>query len=647
MMKLFEPGRIGKLSVKNRIVMAAMSNKLMELDGRLSQRGIDFYTARAKGGTGLILTGAARVSRYIEQYSFTPLISEVMLDNKAYAGPLGELAEAIHDHGAKVAIQISAGQGRTIRAEVLRSAGAVAPSPLPASSDPSIMARELTIEEIERLVEAFGFAAEVVSTAGIDAIELNCHGGYIFDQFQTSLWNKRTDKYGGDLDGRLRFLLEVIEAIKKVAGADFPVIVKYGLTHYLEGGREIDEGLEIARRLEAAGVDALDIDAGCSETRYWYVPPTTQPPGCTVDLAEEVKKVVNIPVIAVGRLGYPELAERVLQEGKADFIALGRGLLADPEWATKVKQGRVEDICPCIGDNEGCHSRIHAGMYISCTVNPACGMERELAIIPADKKKTVLVVGGGPGGMEAARIAVLRGHKVTLCEKDYALGGNLIPASVPDFKHDYRILINYLSTQIEKLGVEVKLATEATPELIQEIKPEVVFVATGGTPITPEIPGVDKEKVVTAVDVLLGRKEARGIVVVLGGGLVGCETALHLAQKGKRLTIAAASDRVMRDMAVSNRMHLLKLLADANVRILTGANPLEITDEGVTLADKDGRRSTLEADTIVLAKGFEPNRGLLEALTDNVPEVYAIGDCVAPRKVLDAIREGFRLARLI
>ncbi len=249
--------------------------------------------------------------------------------------------------------------------------------------------------------------------------------------------------------------------------------------------------------------------------------------------------------------------------------------------------------------------------------------------------------------MEAARVAALRGHKVTLCEKGYALGGNLIPASVPDFKQDYRRLINYLSTQIKKRGVEIKLATKATPELIQEMKPEVVFIATGSTPIIPEIPGVDKEKVVTAIDVLLGRKKAGESVVVLGGGLVGCETALHLAQQGKKLTVAAASDSVMRDTYLVNRMHLLKLLADANVRILTGANPLEITDEGVIIADKDGIRSTLKADTVVLAKDSESNRELLETLKDKVPEIYAIGDCVEPRNVMNAIREGFRLARLI
>ncbi|MFC2006496.1 FAD-dependent oxidoreductase [Chloroflexota bacterium] len=649
-MKLFDPGKIGRLSVKNRIVMAAMRNRLIEPDGRLSQQGIDYYVARVKGGTGLIITTAAR-TRQIEQLPIAPLGDTLMADARIYVGRLNELAEAAHDYGAKVALQFTLGKGRNIEGEILRSAGAVAPSPLPAFSDPGVTARELTIEEIERLVQGVQFSAEVIRDAGIDAVELNCHAGYLVDQFMTALWNKRTDKYGGDLDGRLRFALELVEAMKKGAGADFPLIYRFSLTHDFEGGREIEEGLEIARRLEAAGVDALNIDVGCYETMYLGKPTTYSPPGSKVHLSAMVKKVVNIPVIANGKLGYPDLAERVLQEEKADFIALGRPLLADPEWPNKVKEGRLEDIRPCLGDHEGCNGRIQMGKFISCTVNPACGMERELAISPADKRKSVLVVGGGPGGMEAARVLALRGHKVTLCEKDYALGGNLILASIPDFKQDYRSLIDYLSTQIKKLGVEIKLATEATPELIQKMKPDAVVLATGGVFVTPQIPGIDRDNVVSTLDLknmVIGHlksstiKEKKGRqkllwfagttfarflkpsvtrwltrlwvpfgkrVIVIDGSLGGCEFALYLAQRGKKVTIVEILDSVMRDMFWVNRTHLLKLLADTNVRILTGTNVLEITYEGMVVADKDGKRSTLKADTVVLALGLKSDGG--------------------------------------
>ena len=619
-MKLFEPGKIGKLSLKNRIVMSPMDiGALAKPDGRLSQQAINFYIARARGGTGLIMTSVACI----------PQIE------------LNQLAEAVHDYGAKIAFQVFAGPGR------IADAGAVAPSALPCFRDPNITARELATEEVEQLAQSFQFSAEMLRGAGIDAVDLNCHAGYLVDEFMTALWNKRSDKYGGDLEGRLRFPLEIIEAIKRGAGADFPIIFRFGLTHYLEGGREVDEGLEIAHRLEAAGVAALDITAGCYETFYWVALPTTQPPGCLVNLAEMARKVVNIPVMAVGKLGYPELAERVLQEGKADFIILGRALLADPEWPNKVKEGRLEDIRPCIGDLEGCWNRQRSGEPISCTVNPACGMEREFAIKPAERGKTVLVVGGGPGGMEAARVAALRGHKVTLWEKGNALGGNLIPASTPDFKQDYRRLINYLSTQIKKLGVATELNKEATLEQIQKTKPEVVFIATGSTPIIPEILGAEKAKVVTAIDVLLGRKKAGESVVVIGGGLVGCETALYLAQKGKKLTIVEILDSVARDMFEANRMHLLKLLADTNVEILTETSVAEIMDDSVVIVNKYGKRSKLEADTVVLAVGLKSNRRLEGALKDKVPKTHVIGDCVEPRKLLNAIWEGFRFARLI
>ena len=646
-MKLFEPGKIGTLFLKNRIAMAPMFiGGLIEPDGRTSQRGIDYYAARARGGTGLIITCAAR-TRLIEQLPSTPFVNLMVIDSKMYSARLNELADAVHDYGAKVALQVTPGHGRNVSGEIVRSGGAVSPSPLPAFANPGITTRGLTTEEIERLTQAFQLMGEVIRGAGIDAIEINAHAGYLCDEFMTALWNKRTDKYGGDLDGRLRFLMEIIENIRKGAGADFPIIVKYGLTHYLEGGRTVEEGLEIARRLEAAGVDALDIDAGCYETIYWLIPPTTQPPACTIDLAEKVKKAVNIPVIAVGKLQYPELAESILQEGKADFIALGRGLLAEPEWANKVKEGRLEDIRPCVGDMDGCRRRTHEGKVISCTVNPACGMERELSISPADKRKSVLVIGGGPGGMEAARVAALRGHKVTLCEKGDALGGNLIPASVPDSKQDYRSLITYLSTQIEKLGVEVKLTTEATLKLIQEMKPEVVFIATGATPIIPDIPGVAQGNVISAIDVLLGKEEAGKSAVVIGGGTAGCEAALYLAQQGRKVTIVEMLDSVASDMYSVNRAHLLKLLDEANVHILTDTTVSEVTGKGVTITDRGGKRNTLDADTMVLSVGLKPDDKLLEALKDKVPEVYSIGDCVEPRRVIDTMREGFRLARLI
>jgi 2-enoate reductase len=543
-----------------------------------------------------------------------------MADDRMYIARLSQLAEASHDYGAKVAISLGAG------------AGAGAPD-------------TLSTEQIEGLVKAYGIAAEIAKGSGLDAIEVNGHLGGVPDQFMTSLWNKRTDEYGGDLEGRLRFATEVIEAIKGAAGADFPVIYKYGLQHLVDGARETDEGVEIALRLEAAGADALDVDAGCWDTFHVVHAPTTQPPGINVAMAAMAKEAVNIPVIAVGKLGDPVLAESVLQEGKADIIMLGRPLLADPEWPQKVKAGTHEDIRPCIGCFEGCMAR--GVKYLSCAVNPSTGLERELVIEPAEKKKSVLVVGGGPGGMEAARVAALRGHEVALWEKGEALGGSLIPAAAPNFKLEYGALTKYLATQIDKLGVDITLGKEATAEQVKQVKPDVLFIATGTTPIVPEIPGIEKDKVGTAIDVLLGKKEVGESVAVLGGGIVGCETALYLARQGKQVTIVELLGKVARDMFFANRMHMMELLAENNTEILTETSLAEITDDGVVLVDNECKRSTLAIDTVVVALGLEPNQELEAALKDSVPETHAIGDCVGPRKVIDAMWEGFRLARLV
>jgi len=415
----------------------------------------------------------------------------------------------------------------------------------------------------------------------------------------------------------------------------------------LEGGRGIEEGLEIARALEAAGVDAFHIDAGCYETRYWALPPPTQPPGCMVDLAALTKKAVKVPVTAGGRLGYPHLAESILQEGKADFVALGRPLLADPDWPNKIREGRPEDIRPCIGCFEGCITRIYDKKYLSCAVNPATGMERDFVIEPAPKAKNVLIIGGGPAGMEAARVAALRGHRVTLWEKGNALGGSLVPASGPDFKKDFGDLIQYQGGQLKKLGVAVEFSKQATQAHILQMKPDVLFMATGSIPMIPEIPGVKKEKVGTAIDILLGKKRAGESAVIIGGGLVGCETALFLVQEGKGVTLIEILSDIAGDVFISAQQHLKKLLADAGAKVLTETRVVEIREEGVLISDRHGQRSLLAADLIILAVGLKAGETGFDEIKSQIPEVYAIGDCVAPRRVINAIWEGFRLARLV
>jgi len=652
--KLFEPGRIGKLLIKNRIAMAPMGIiGLIEPDGRISQRVIDYYVARAKGGVGLIITGLCLPILDIE---FGPLKKQGIsfvprIDSPDVIPMLRQLADSVHSHGAKIAIQLTAGFGRVLNPHLLALMGietAVGASAVPNVWDLKVITRELTTEEVEALVGSFSTAAEIVKAAGIDAVELHGHEGYLMDQFTTALWNKRKDKYGGDLDNRLRFSLELIKNIKRKAGSDFPVIYRYAINHYLQGGRGVEESLEIARRLEMAGVDALHVDAGCYDDWYWPHPPIYQPPGCMVDMAEAAKRAVKIPVITVGRLGYAELADGVLKAGKADFVALGRALLADPEWPLKVKEGRLEDICPCIGCHDGCLARIVTGASLSCTVNPATGNEKEFTITPSEKPRAVIVIGGGIAGMEAARVAALRGHQVTLYEKRDRLGGHLIEGSVPEFKRDVRLLNDYYVTQLRKLGVKTELRQAVTLELVNKMKPEVVIVATGSSSLVPDIPGIGKEQVVTAIDVLLGRKKAGERVVVAGGGLVGCETAVYLAQKGKRVTIVEALEEIISDVFEANKQYLLKMLAENGVSVLTNTNLVRISEYGAVVENKYHRfEAELKADTIILALGLKPETDLLKALQGKVKELYSVGDCEGPGKIIDAVWGAFNVARVL
>ena len=694
--KLFEEGKIGKLSIKNRTAMAPMMQlgKLIEPGGRISKQGIEYYAERAKGEVGLIITGACVPSLDIEagmlkRLGMAPLLPLFRADTPIVIPRLKELADVVHKYGTKIAIQLTPGAGRNINLYplpiyrllllpaipesirdrvdrlmdpiyhriiipmVFKMAGLpVGPSALTDTWDHlELTQRELATEEVEGLAKSFGTAAKIIKEAGIDGVELHGHEGYLMDQFMTSLWNKRTDKYGGDLDGRLRLVYDIIKSIREEVGKDFPIIFRYAAKHYIEGGRDIEESLEIARRLEKAGVDAFHVDAGCYDDWYWPHPPGYQPPGCMVDMAEAVKKVVNIPVIAVGRMGYPELAEKVLREGKADFVALGRPLLADPEWPLKAKEGRVEDIRYCIGCHDACllNGIIKGVGYMpACAVNPACGNEKELTIKPAEKKKTVVIAGGGAAGMEAARVAALRGHDVTLCEKSDNLGGHLIAGSVPAFKRDLELLRDYYATQIRKLGVSVELGKEATPEVIEKLKPDVLVVATGSTPIIPDVPGIDKEKVITAIDALLGKKEVGETVVVIGGGLVGCETAVYLAQNGKGVTVVEMLDEIISDMVEANRQYLFKMLAESGVNVLTNTPLSRVTDDGVTVTNKVQRyEAELNADTVVLALGLEPERGLIATLRGKAQEFYIIGDCEKPANVMDAVWSAFNTMRVV
>jgi 2-enoate reductase len=657
--KLLEPIKIGRVEIKNRVAMAPMGIVgLLNPDGSLGQRAIDYYIERARGGAGLIITSLFKVENEIDHFSsIPPIISPEAMS------PFVELAEAVHALGAKIFVQLTAGFGRVIGPHRL-SRQPVSASTIPYYWKPEITCRELKTAEIKRLVKSFGMAARMLASAGMDGIELHGHEGYLFDQLTTSIWNKRADKYGGDLAARLRFPIEVVDEIRGKARNDFHVQYRFGLKHYMKGlnrgalpgeeyveaGRDIEEGLEMAKMLETAGFGALHVDAGCYDSWYWPHPPTYQAHGCMVDMAAEVKKVVRIPVIAVGKLDKPALAEKILEEGKADMIALGRGLLSDPFWVHKVEEGRIEKIRPCIGDHDGCLGRIISGKPISCTVNPVTGRERTYALKRADKHKKIIIAGGGVAGLEAARAAALRGHGVTLCEKTNSLGGHLIPAGVPPFKKDLQGLLDWYKSEIQDLGVEVRFGCEVTSDLIHREKADVVIIATGAKPMVPSIPGIEKEWVTTAPEVLLGKKKLGEKVIVVGGGLIGCETAIWLAEQKKTVTIVEMLDDLMIGsipIPHANRQMVLDMLKFHHVTVMTGTRLVEVTDEGGHLMNAGLKKTTLNADTLVLSVGLTSNRQLYETLAGKMPNLYLIGDARETRNIMGAIWDAYEVVRTL
>jgi 2-enoate reductase len=647
--------KIGGLEIKNRVAMAPMGVLgLINPDGSLGPRAVDYYLERAKGGVGLIITSFFKVENEIESLPTSPLVS------RAAIAPFGELSEAVHALGTKIFVQLTAGFGRVAMPHMLRGRQ-VSASPIPAYWEPSKNCRELETGEVERLIRCFGNAAEILAAAGIDGVELHGHEGYLFDQFTTALWNRRSDKFGGDLAARLSFPIAVLREIKGRAGQGFPVQYRFGLKHYIKGlnsgavagetfveaGRDIEEGLQMAKMLEAAGFDSLHVDAGCYDSWYWAHPPVYQENGCMIDMAARAKKVVKIPVIGVGKLGLPDLAERVVAEGRADIVAIGKSLLADPFWVKKVREGRPEEIRPCIGCHDGCMGRMSKGRPLSCAVNPATGRERAYRVERAEKQRKVMVIGGGAAGMEAARVASLRGHDVTLYEKGTSLGGHLLEASVPGFKKELGWLLNWYRLELKKLGLTIKLNAEVNPDLVEQEKPDVVIIATGSKAVLPQIPGLEKEKVATAIDLLLGKKKAGEKVFVLGGGLIGCETALWLAQQGKKVTIG----EVLNDLMIAgipvqhmNRMMLINLLKFHKVEVLVSTSLLEVTEDGVLLSEPGSGKKSVKADTVVVAVGLSPDQELYNSLRSKTQEIHLIGDSRQAQNVMGSIWDAFVVA---
>lgn len=644
LIKLFQPAQIGSLGISNRIVMTAVSTRYdFEDSDRLSR----FYAHRARGGAGLIITGALQ-TLYPGRKTGTGRIS---LYNDAGIPKLKEWTKAIHDNGSRAAAQLAtynywSQKGTEGTAESVGPSSVVVPRegthPLISLAEYLIPDRELTLEEIGMIQEAVAAAALRAREAGFDAIEFQCFGGNLFHRFTNPFLNRRTDAYGGNVENRMRFMTESIANIKKKAGHDLPIICRIAGMDPVPWGMGVEYWQEIAVILQAAGVHALNIYPRWHESRE----PAVQmcvPRNAFVHVAEAIKKVVAIPVITNARIVDPRDAEQILASGKADFVGMARPLIADPDLPQKAREGRIDEIRFCTACCR-CYDDYFSDRFVSCSVNPQAGMEKEYAIHRAPKPKRVIVLGGGPAGMEAARVAALRGHRVALFEATGKLGGQLVYGVVPPHKEEWKTTVGYLATQLGKLNVEVRLNTALTAEEIAGEKPDVVVIATGATFSIPDLPGFKGPNVITAIDVLAGRKQTGHKVVVVGGGSTGCETAEFLAREGRQVAILEMLPRIGADFGPANRYLAIDRLVAAGIRLETGVKAEEITPTGVKVIRAGLYPEFFEADTVVLSVGLVSNDKIASSLEGRVPFVYKIGDAAKPASIKEAMESAFKIA---
>jgi len=641
--RLFEPGCIAGIPLKNRIIKAPQHTGLANPDGSITERLLRYYKEVALGGPAMIVVEYA----YVDNLAAKASPSQLGISRIDHITGLSLLVDTIKANGAAAAIQIShAGRQRFI----LEQPKAASDVPWPEITELGCPIPEpMTIAEIKDAVKAFGQAAARAQMAGFDMVEIHACHGYLISNFLSPYSNKRTDYYGGPFENRIRILLEIIQEIKAQVGPRYPICCRLSGSDYEPDGYGIDETIALAKRLQALGVAAIHMSGGIHHTTIHEVSPMGMSLAHNVWAAEAAKKELAIPVIASGSITSPALAESILVEGKGDFIGLGRPLWADPEWPRKAREGRPEDIRPCIRCNDGCLARgDHIANTVRCTTNVALCREDEFKISPAARPLRVAVVGGGPAGMEAARVCALKGHTVTMYEKR-ELGGALLEASIPDFKApDLKPLVAYLTTQIDKLGIKV-LAQEATVADLTGGDYDAVIVAAGATALTLEdIPGIDDPKVVSAAQVLHDEVALGDRVAVIGGGIVGTEVGLVVAEAGKQVTFIEMLDEFMCNITFDERQVYELRFQDLDVSINTGQRLIEVTPGGVKTVDPCGAVTEFPVDSVVLAAGFRPNRELIEGLKA-VPglQVAEVGDCVRPRKIYDAIHEGHLAAKLL
>ncbi|MFC1579733.1 FAD-dependent oxidoreductase [Thermodesulfobacteriota bacterium] len=656
---LFSPISINTLEVENRIVMTAMHLGYTP-DGEVTENLVEFYVARARGGAGLITIGGCTIDPLAGMSNMVAIYEDRFLPG------LQKLAREVKAHGARVALQLYQA-GRYTHSAMIGGE-----KPISASAIRSRLTgetpRALGPEEIPGVQMKYAEAAGRAQRAGFDAVEILGSAGYLISQFLSPLTNVREDKYGGSLENRMRFGLEVVKRVREVVGPDYPIIMRLAGNDFMEGGNTNIEAAVFASELEKVGVDLFNVTGGWHETR---IPQLTMsvPRGAYIYLARGIKAAVTVPVLGSNRINDPFMAEELLENGEVDMVTMARALLADPEMPNKARAGKSDAIYHCVACNQGCFDSIFQLQPVTCLVNPRAGKEGDTPVNPADPVKKVLVIGGGPAGMKAACTAAERGHQITLVEKDGQLGGQLLLNRKIPGRKEMVTAAHDLINNIKAHGVNTILNREVTVSWIKDAAPEAVILATGARPILPDLEGVDRRKVVMAWDILSGMSRAGNRVVIIGGNAVGLETALCLANQGtlspeilhflaanraeswetletlinkgdRDVTVVEMTKKAGRDIGMSTRWTIMAELRRLGVKILTGARALAVTENGLDIT-KDGKNESLQADTVVIAAGSSPENSLVQQLDGVVPEIHIIGDAKAPRNALAAIREGF------
>lgn len=637
---LWHPIDINKCRIRNRISMSGMGTFTpTTVDQIETESGMRYYEERAKGGIGLIHTGAYFIDEKTAQGGRT---LDFSTDKSIPSGTT--LTERVHRWGAKIFAQLSCGTGRNGMPQIGERVP-ISSSENPSFYNPDMICRALTIDEIEEMMEHWKVAALNAVRMGFDGIQIHAHAGYLMDQFMSEIWNHRTDKYGGSFENRCRFTMETVDAIRSVVGPDFPITYRISLDHRFPGGRTIEESMKILDVLDKSGIDAFDIDAACYETMDYIFPTRYTGEACMAYVCEEARKHLTKPIINTGNHSM-ESAVALLESGNADIVQFGRQSIADPQFANKLREGRREDVRPCIVCNEECIGRIFGRLtQLSCTVNPSVGFESYMEVKPVSKPTNVVVIGGGPGGLEAARCAAERGCSVTLYEKADHLGGTFLTIATGDFKWRMPQLIEWYRVQLEKLGVKVVLNTEMSVDDPVLKSADAIFVATGSKSFMPNIPGIDNKKVIDVVDVHKNGMPEGKNVVICGGGLSACDTAIEYGKAGDRhISIVEMLPDVGNDVMMVNKISVDRLLKEYNVELLTSTKVVGVTDEGVEV-EHDGVKSVVPADVVVAAFGRARNLELADAIENAYPtKTTIIGDCMKPAKAGPAIREGFYAA---